>query len=73
MPDVRLYHSGTLREGRRLLTNGGRILGVTATSAESHAAAVGRAYDAAKLVDFKGCDYRKDIAHRVLDREKEGI
>ena len=56
-----VFHAGTaLREGR-LITNGGRILNVTAT-ADDLDAARDAAYAAAELVSFAGCRYRRDIA-----------
>jgi phosphoribosylamine--glycine ligase len=56
-----VFHAGTARHGERLVTNGGRILGVTAvgtTVAEARDAA----YDAVRLIDFDGMRYRSDIA-----------
>jgi phosphoribosylamine--glycine ligase len=56
-----VFHAGTARNGQRLVTNGGRILGVTAlggTLADARAAA----YDAVGLIDFDGMRYRSDIA-----------
>jgi phosphoribosylamine---glycine ligase len=58
---VIVYHAGTRREGDRIVTAGGRVLGVTgigATLAEAHA----RAYAAAALVSFEGRQLRSDIA-----------
>jgi phosphoribosylamine---glycine ligase len=56
-----VFHAGTALHGERLVTNGGRILGVTATG-ETVAAARTAAYDAAARIDFAGMQYRKDIA-----------
>jgi phosphoribosylamine--glycine ligase len=56
-----VFHAGTARHGERFVTNGGRILGVTAvgtTVAEARDAA----YDAVRLIDFDGMRYRSDIA-----------
>jgi phosphoribosylamine--glycine ligase len=57
-----VFHAGTaVREGQ-LVTNGGRILGVTALG-DSLAAARATAYEAASHIDFAGMRFRRDIAH----------
>jgi phosphoribosylamine--glycine ligase len=56
-----VFHAGTARNGERLVTNGGRILGVTALG-ETVADARAAAYDAVGLIDFEGMRYRSDIA-----------
>jgi phosphoribosylamine---glycine ligase len=62
---VRVYHAGTTLDGTRLLTAGGRVLGVTG-SGPSLAEAHRRAYRAADLIDFAGKQMRRDIAARAL-------
>jgi phosphoribosylamine--glycine ligase len=56
-----VFHAGTALQGDRLITNGGRILNVTATG-ETVAAARDRAYEACELISFPGMRYRRDIA-----------
>ena len=56
-----VFHAGTARHGQRLVTNGGRILGVTGLGA-SVAEARTAAYDAVRLIEFEGMRYRSDIA-----------
>ena len=56
-----VFHAGTALQGDRLVTNGGRILNVTATG-ESVATARDRAYEACELISFPGMRYRRDIA-----------
>jgi phosphoribosylamine---glycine ligase len=56
-----VFHAGTALRGAQLVTNGGRILDVTATG-PSLAAARERAYDAASRISFTGVRYRTDIA-----------
>ena len=56
-----VFHAGTALQGDQLVTNGGRILGVTAVG-ESIATARERAYAACELVSFAGMQYRRDIA-----------
>ena len=57
-----VFHAGTAVRDGRLVTNGGRILSVTALG-DSLAAARASAYDAASHIDFAGVRFRRDIAH----------
>jgi phosphoribosylamine--glycine ligase len=65
MPDVKVFHAGTLAEGDRVLTDGGRILGVTALG-ETLAEARSRAYEAVSRIHIIGAFYRRDIAAKAL-------
>ncbi len=65
LPDVEAYHAGTAPLEHLTLTNGGRVLGVTAI-AETLAAARRRAYEAVALIHFEGAFYRRDIAAGVV-------
>ncbi|MGH3078854.1 MAG: phosphoribosylamine--glycine ligase [Gaiellaceae bacterium] len=56
-----VFHAGTALHGDRLVTNGGRILGVTGLG-ETIAAARATAYAAVSEIDFAGARYRSDIA-----------
>ena len=56
-----VFHAGTARQGGRLVTNGGRVLAVTATGADVGSARA-RAYEAAGRISFGGMRYRRDIA-----------
>jgi phosphoribosylamine--glycine ligase len=58
---VKVFHAGTKREGKSLVTAGGRVLGVTAAAASADAARA-FAYEAARKIHFEGMHYRKDIA-----------
>jgi len=61
LPHVKVYHAGTARDADgRIVTAGGRVLGVTAT-APTLADARRRAYDACACITFPGMHYRKDI------------
>lgn len=61
MPGVTVQHAGTALDNRgRLVTAGGRVLGVTAVGATA-AEARGRAYAAADLIEFEGKQVRRDI------------
>jgi phosphoribosylamine--glycine ligase len=57
-----VFHAGTAVRDGRLVTNGGRILNVTALG-DSIASARAAAYDAASRIDFAGVKFRRDIAH----------
>ena len=62
-PGVTVFHAGTaLREGR-LVTAGGRVLGVTAVAGDL-ATAIARAYGAVGAIRFAGMHYRRDIGRR---------
>jgi phosphoribosylamine--glycine ligase len=56
-----VFHAGTALDGGRLVTSGGRLLGVTATG-QTLADARARAYDAADLIRIPGARRREDIA-----------
>lgn len=58
---VQIFHAGTKVANDEIVTSGGRVLAVTALGADI-AAARARAYDAAALIQFEGCHYRRDIA-----------
>jgi phosphoribosylamine---glycine ligase len=65
--DCRVFHAGTRRDGKNLVTNGGRVLCVTALG-DSVKMARARAYEALEGIRFEGMQYRKDIAHRALKK-----
>jgi phosphoribosylamine--glycine ligase len=64
---VRVFHAGTALVDGQIVTDGGRVLGVTARAA-SLESAVARAYEAVRCISFDGMQYRSDIAHRRLKR-----
>ncbi|MBN2373979.1 phosphoribosylamine--glycine ligase [bacterium] len=64
---VTVFHSGTRKEGRKVLTNGGRVLGVTALGSDLRQA-VDKAYKAIDLIQFEGIYFRRDIAQKGLRR-----
>jgi phosphoribosylamine--glycine ligase len=67
MPDVKVFHAGTRREKDLVLTDGGRVLGVTALG-DTLAQARRNAYEAAERIHFQGAHYRRDIADKALRR-----
>lgn len=62
-----VFHAGTAMKDGKLVTNGGRVLGVIGRGADI-SSAVDAAYAAATKISFKDAYYRKDIAHRALER-----
>ena len=63
---VCVFHAGTKMDaGRRVVTDGGRVLGVTALG-NGIAEAVSRAYEAVERIHFDGAHFRRDIAARAL-------
>ena len=65
--DAHVFHAGTVLDGDKLLTSGGRVLCVTALSDNVRTAQT-RAYDIADRIDFAGKQYRRDIGHRAIKR-----
>jgi len=64
LPGVEVLHAGTRADGGRVVTAGGRVLGVTARGKNLDEARE-RAYAAAALVRFEGVHYRHDIGHHA--------
>ena len=60
-----VYHAGTAIKEGKLVTNGGRVLGVTAT-ADTLPAALEKAYAASESIRFDGLHKRHDIGARAL-------
>ena len=69
MEDVLTFHAGTKKQGGRIFTNGGRVLGVTATD-KSMGKAIQKAYSAVNKIEFEGIQYRKDIGYRAIRVKK---
>ena len=63
--DTFLFHAGTAKKDGTFVTNGGRVLAVSALG-NTLEEAVQKAYRAVSLIHFDGVYYRKDIAHRAL-------
>lgn len=67
LPNVKVFHAGTALQNGRLVTNGGRVLGVTAWAPNLQTARL-RAYQAAQMIKFKGGQhFRRDIGGPVLN------
>ncbi|VTQ66502.1 phosphoribosylamine--glycine ligase [Campylobacter jejuni] len=69
VPDGKVFHAGTRLQDERVVTNGGRVLCVTALG-KTVEAAQARAYDLAKDIHWDGSFCRKDIGYRAIDRER---
>ncbi len=63
--DFRVFHSGTALKDGAIVTNGGRVLCVTALG-DSIKMAQRRAYEVAEGIRFDGMQYRRDIGHRAV-------
>jgi len=64
---VTVFHAGTAVKDGKIVTNGGRVLGVTAVGADIREA-VDRAYGRVETIKWDGAFWRTDIASRALDR-----
>lgn len=62
--EVVIFHAGTKMSDGELVTNGGRVLGVSATG-RNLTEALNKAYEAISQISFKGMQYRKDIGKRT--------
>ncbi|MEW6160972.1 MAG: phosphoribosylamine--glycine ligase, partial [Verrucomicrobiota bacterium] len=65
LPNVKVFHAGTALAGDQFITNGGRVLGVTAW-ADTLAQARQAAYAAVEKIGFDGAQFRRDIAAKAL-------
>ena len=61
----RVYFAGVKKENEKLLTNGGRVLGIT-NIADTLDKAIKLSYEDAKQISFEGAYYRKDIGKKAL-------
>ena len=68
--DTLVFHAGTAEKDGAVVTNGGRVLGVVA-KAPTVKQAVDKAYKGVAAITFQDAFYRKDIAHRALERLQE--
>ena len=65
LPDVKVFHAGTKVENGMTVTDGGRVLGVTALG-DTLLQAKQNAYEAVKRINFQGAFYRNDIGDKAL-------
>jgi phosphoribosylamine--glycine ligase len=64
---VEVFHAGTARKQGRIVTNGGRVLGVTAVG-NTLKDAISRAYGAVDKINWTNCYCRRDIGEKALNR-----
>jgi phosphoribosylamine--glycine ligase len=67
LTDTMVFHAGTQQQGSEVLSNGGRVLGITARGS-SIAAAIDNAYRAVRCISWPGAQYRNDIGRKALQR-----
>ena len=65
LPNTKVFHAGTARAGDKIVTSGGRVLGVTAWAKDLRSAQAA-AYAAVECIQFEGAHYRRDIAAKAL-------
>ncbi|OQW99741.1 MAG: 5-(carboxyamino)imidazole ribonucleotide mutase [Desulfobacteraceae bacterium A6] len=66
--DVVVFHAGTKFKNGSVVTNGGRVLGVTALG-DTVTAAIDKAYQAVSMIKWEGVLYRKDIGKKAVMRK----
>jgi phosphoribosylamine--glycine ligase len=66
-PEVEVFHAGTAMRDQQLVSNGGRVLNVTALG-KTIKDAQSRAYEAVRAIDFPGSFYRSDIGWRAIGK-----
>ena len=69
MQNVVAFHAGTALKDNRVVTNGGRVLGVTALGS-SIEETINQAYHATSQIHWEGAYYRKDIGRKALNKNR---
>jgi phosphoribosylamine---glycine ligase len=65
LPNVKVFHAGTAKNGNEIVTNGGRVLGVTAWATDLKSARA-TAYATVEKISFDGAQFRRDIAAKAF-------
>jgi phosphoribosylamine---glycine ligase len=65
LPDTKVFHAGTAPAASQIVTNGGRVLGITAWEKDLRSAQRA-AYAAVEKIHFDGAQFRRDIAAKAL-------
>ena len=63
-----VFHAGTKRRNGEIVTDGGRVLGVTALASDLKAA-IDQAYHGVAEIHFNRAHFRRDIGYRALERD----
>ncbi|MCF8268294.1 MAG: phosphoribosylamine--glycine ligase [Ignavibacteriales bacterium] len=67
--DVSIFHAGTKSEGEKILTSGGRVLGVTGFDKHGNLPeCIKKTYESVAKISFRGMQFRRDIAAKALTR-----
>jgi len=69
--DVVVFHAGTALKDGKVVTAGGRVLGITAIG-DTLQGAIDAAYKVVRLINWEGCYYRRDIGAKALRRNSNG-
>lgn len=69
IPNTYIFHAGTALKEGKIVTNGGRVLGVSALG-NNIAEAIKQAYEAVEKISWEGVHYRKDIGLKALRKER---
>jgi phosphoribosylamine--glycine ligase len=64
--DIMVFHAGTKVENEKIVTSGGRVLGVVSIASDIKSA-IDKVYSNVSMIKFEGIHYRKDIAGRALN------
>jgi phosphoribosylamine--glycine ligase len=72
LSDVVVFHAGTRKKDNRIITSGGRVLGVTGLG-QNIKEAIDRTYEAVGKIHFEGMHYRKDIGFKAISNIKNQI
>jgi phosphoribosylamine--glycine ligase len=67
IPGVKVFHAGTTLDRGKVLTSGGRVLGVTALG-DGLEETIRKAYQAVSCISFEGAHFRRDIGRKALAR-----
>lgn len=67
-----VFHAGTKRENNRLLTSGGRVLGVVGLDTDLRSA-IDRAYAGVRRIRFDGAQFRKDIGAKAFQKMESAV
>jgi phosphoribosylamine--glycine ligase len=69
LANTKVFHAGTAMADGQVVTNGGRVLGITALGADIRSAR-DAAYSALERIGFDGAHYRRDIGEKAFERRK---
>lgn len=70
LPNIQVFHAGTSLKYGRIVTNGGRVLGVTAVGKDIQEAQK-NVYEAIQRITFEGAHYRRDIGAKALSQKNQ--